>query len=128
MESLVKEKLNELMAMGCLQPDDPKFEFFKTKIVPSVVNEWISPSGRNSHSYRCPFDRCAILVSRSKSLERHLREQHYNEMPLGVFGKQTSFQCIPCDLYFRRYEHLRQHLEGRKHLKTLIGKGSRRFK
>ena len=116
----VNNLINELLAMGCLQPDDPKFNFFKKVIVPSVVNEWISPSGVNSHSYRCPFDKCAVLVSRSKNLERHFREQHYSQIPLGVFGKQSSQKCTPCGQTFKRLEHLRTHLDGRKHLKRII--------
>ncbi|CAF1028385.1 unnamed protein product [Brachionus calyciflorus] len=116
-------KISELIAMGCLQPDDPKFNIFKKRIVPSLVNEWITPKGVNSHSFRCPFDSCAVLVSRSQLMERHLREQHYDEIPIGVFGKIKSHNCNPCGQTFKRLEHLYKHLSGRKHLKTLISQG-----
>ena len=123
----VEKRINELMAMGCLQPDDPKFEFFKKIVVPSVVNEWITPKGVNSHSYRCPFESCAVLVSRSLLMERHLKEQHYTEIPCGVFGTLKSFVCNPCGQSFKRREHLLKHLAGRKHLKTLISLGLGNF-
>lgn len=120
----VNDKIADLLAMGCLQPDDPQFEFFKQTIVPSVVNEFILPSGLNSHSYMCPFQSCGVLVSSSKVLERHLREKHYDEIPRGVFGIRNIFKCVPCGQTFKRHEHLTTHNEGRKHLKNMITQGS----
>ena len=119
----VNDKIADLLAMGCLQPDDPNFDFFKQKIVPAVVNEFILPSGLNSHSYRCPFETCGVLVSRSSILERHLREKHYEEIPTGVFGIRNSYKCIPCGQTFKRQEHLNTHYDGRKHLKNVISQG-----
>lgn len=119
----VEQKISELIAMGCLQPDDEKFQFFKNVIVPSVVHEWITPRGINSHSYRCPFETCAVLVSRGQLLERHLREQHYTQIPIGVFGTLNSYNCKTCGQTFKRLEHLNKHLAGIKHLKTLVSQG-----
>ena len=119
----VQKKINELVATGYLKYDDPKFNFFKERIVPSVVNKWITPRGVNSHSFKCPFEQCAALFSRSRSLERHLREQHYEQIPKGVFGYLNNHKCIPCDRSFIRLEHWNQHLTGRKHLRALIVQG-----
>lgn len=119
----VEKKIDELIAMGCLQPDDEKFNFFKNVVVPSVVNEWITPKGVNSHSFRCPFETCAVLVSRGQLLERHLREQHYKDLPIGVFGTLNSHICKTCGQTFKRLEHLYKHFTGRKHLKSLISQG-----
>ncbi|CAF0837365.1 unnamed protein product [Brachionus calyciflorus] len=119
----IQDKINELMAMGCLQPDDPKFDFFKRQIVPAVVNEYITPTGITSHSFKCPFENFAVLVSKGNILERHLREKHYEEIPIGVFGRLKTYKCSPCNQDFKRREHLNRHLEGRRHLKNIISQG-----
>ena len=119
----VQNKIKELVAMGFLKEDDSKFIFFKENIIPSVVNNWITPKGVNSHSFRCPFEQCAFLVSRSRLLEKHLREQHSDLIPQGVFGYLNNHMCIPCGRSFSILEHWNQHLIGRKHLKKLIIQG-----
>lgn len=127
MTNIIDQRLEKLIAMGCLQPDDEKFEFFKSTVLPCVIFEWITPQGINSHSFRCPFDSCAVLISNSQILERHLREKHFEEIPNGVFGNRNKFSCNTCGTKFTRYEHFKRHNNGLKHLKTVVSKGMKLF-
>lgn len=120
----VERKLNELLANGSLSKSDPKYNFFKDEILPSVVLQWILPNGENSFHFKCPFKNCQSLCSRSVLMERHLKEQHHDQIPLNVFGFKSTYQCNVCsNQVFKRYEHLKTHKKGKKHLKMLIQTG-----
>lgn len=120
----VERKLNELLANGSLSKNDPKFESFKDEILPSVVLQWTLPNGKNSFQFKCPFKNCQSLCSRSVLMERHLKEQHHDQIPINVFGFKSSFQCNICsNQVFKRFEHLKSHKNGNKHLKQIIQSG-----
>ena len=101
--------IDDLINYGHLPVDDPKFNFFTEKIIPSVVNIWITPKGVNSHSFRCPFEKCAVLVCRSVLLERHLFEEHYDELPKGVFDYLYHHECMACGRSFVSEDHYERH-------------------
>lgn len=106
---LVQSKINELIYFGRLNVNDHKYKYFVNSIIQSVVYEWILPNGHSSNSFRCPFDDCEALTSTSKLMEKHLRREHYDEIPYGVFGVMNKFYCYECHTSFEYYEHYRYH-------------------
>ena len=120
----VASKLKSLIAQQVISRDDPQYDTFANVILPACYTTWVTPSGIQSHKYRCPFADCYTLLSKEVYIVRHLREQHYDQLPSGVFGQNASIFCHLCGYGpFKRHENYKLHLNGLTHLKSLIRAG-----
>jgi hypothetical protein len=93
------------------------------QILPSVVNQFIDvEKGERTFYWRCPFDKCKEICATSSFIERHMREQHYEEIPIGVFGERSEYNCKLCTRTkpFKRREHFLKHKQSLKHLEVAI--------
>ncbi len=89
--------------------ESEKYIHWKNFIVPSCIFE-------NEYS-ACIF--CRRKIKSSYAMRRHYNEQHYDEIPDGIFGSKTEYECVKCDFRFARSIHLKQHLTSDFHLKNL---------
>lgn len=114
----ITQRLFELLANGSIKLSDPNYKFFKEEVLPSLTFQYVTPEGEKTYHYRCPFNACQTLCSTTSLLERHFREQHYDQLPKDVFGEKKTFHCRICNKFFKRHEHLKMHNKAKKHLKV----------
>jgi hypothetical protein len=86
------------------------------QVAPSCVfRHRCSEYGQTSF-FKCCFSNCATPVSSQYALIRHYREQHYSQIPPGIFGNLVLYSCNACGLQFKREEHLNQHFSSLGHI------------
>ncbi|CAF1028403.1 unnamed protein product [Brachionus calyciflorus] len=105
----VEEYIEFLEFYNRLSSDDPLYENFTKKIVPSLIYEYNLPNGAKTNCYKCPFETCRIFFSRDYLLETHLVDQHYDEIPKGVFGIKDKFICEMCYCKFKSFKAFKSH-------------------
>jgi hypothetical protein len=107
-------KMNEFVLRYTSENMDTESEqymFWRTHVVPSCVQE------NSGAKFICVF--CSKEISSACGIRRHYREQHYNDMPEGIFGSKIIFECKQCDLKFNRKPHLTNHLQSELHQKSM---------
>lgn len=97
-----------------------------THVAPSCVYRYRRADFGQTGFYACCFQNCHTLVSSQFTLIRHYRTQHYNRIPVGIFGAIILHKCYPCKLEFKRVHLLNQHLMSPIHIKRMcmLGKNS----
>ena len=96
-----------------VSPDDPLLPYWLLHVAPSCVYP-ILVDGRPSF-YRCCFKDCERPVNSQFALIRHYKEQHYHQIPQGIFGEITYFPCTPCKVIYKRLDHLKSHQASQTH-------------
>lgn len=86
------------------------------QVAPSCVYRYRSGDFGQTLFYRCCFTSCLRPVSSQFALMRHYREQHYNQIPEGIFGVLQVFKCIACATEFKREDHLKLHYQSVSHI------------
>ena len=95
------------------------------QVAPSCVfRHRCSEYGQTSF-FKCCFSTCATPVSSQYALIRHYREQHYSQIPPGIFGNLVLHSCNACGLQFKREEHLNQHFSSLSHITHMAMLGTR---
>ena len=94
-----------------------------TQIVPSCVYRHRSNTFGQTGFYICCFSNCARPVSSQFALIRHYREQHFSQMPPGIFGQIVFYNCDICGLQFKRETHLNTHLNSLAHIAKMAQNG-----
>jgi hypothetical protein len=84
--------------------------FWKMQVVQSCVQE------NKGAKFICVY--CSKEISSACGIRRHYREQHFDNIPEGVFGSKIIFECKQCDLMFKRQPHLTNHLLSEMHQKS----------
>lgn len=102
---MLKEKIDFLIENGLLKTDDPMYHLFVTNIVPNVVFKTFG------HWYDCAFDLCDFKANTGESIEIHLRDDHYDQIPNGVFGEKQMFKCKECRQSFEGFNKYKVHRE-----------------
>ncbi len=92
-------------------------------VAPSCVFRHRSTEFGQTSFFRCCFPNCATPLSSQFALIRHYREQHYSQIPAGIFGTQVIFNCVACGLQFKREEHLNQHFSSLGHITKMAMRG-----
>lgn len=92
-------------------------------VAPSCVFRHRSTEFGQTSFFRCCFANCATPVSSQFALIRHYREQHYSQMPPGIFGTLVIFNCAACGVSFKREEHLNQHFSSLGHITQMALRG-----
>ncbi|CAF1126874.1 unnamed protein product [Brachionus calyciflorus] len=105
----VEDYIDFLKFYNRLHPQDPLYDNFTKNILPSCVSEYKLPNGANTNSFKCPFEACAIFFSRGHLLEAHFIDEHYDEIPIGVFGIKTVFICEMCYCKFKSFKAFKSH-------------------
>ena len=106
-------KMNEFVLRYTSENMDTKsmqYMFWKMQVVPSCVQE------NNGDKFICVF--CSKEISSACGIRRHYREQHFDNIPEGVFGSKIIFECKQCDLLFKRQPHFTNHLLSEMHQKS----------
>ena len=106
-------KMNEFVLRYTSENMDTKsmqYMFWKMQVVPSCVQE------NNGAKFICVF--CSKEISSACGIRRHYREQHFDNIPEGVFGSKIIFECKQCDLLFKRQPHFTNHLLSEMHQKS----------
>ena len=57
------------------------------------------------------------------ALIRHYKEQHFAQMPPGIFGDIVFFNCELCGFQFKRAAHLNAHLGSLNHIEKMAQNG-----
>lgn len=97
-----------------------------TRIVPSCVYRHRSDYVQTGY-YLCCFSKCMVPVSSQFALIRHYREQHFTQMPPGIFGQIVIYNCEICRMQFKRQSHLNTHLTSLTHISKMAQNGKRCF-
>lgn len=88
-----------------------------TRVVPSCVYRQRSDFVQTGY-YNCCFE-CMFSVSCHFDLIRHYREQHFAQMPPGIFGERVIYYCEICRMHFMRESHLNTHLISIPHISKM---------
>lgn len=93
-------------------------------IVPSCVFRYRSSQYGQTSYFLCCFEGCAIPLSSQFAIIRHYREQHFEDMPIGIFGQIERHVCTACRVEFKRKQHLNQHMTTITHITrmAMLGK------
>lgn len=119
-DNVLQQEIRRLRQINKLKEDDKHYKVFINKILPSCLFRW-HVNGRDTHKYVCPFKDCYQVSSETRYAKRHMREQHYNDIPEGVFNTNYNEMCKTCEAGpFLRKEHLKSHLQSRSHLNKMI--------
>lgn len=86
------------------------------QVAPSCVFRHRCTEYGQTSFFKCCFSHCATPVSSQYALIRHYREQHYAQLPPGIFGDLVLYKCNACGLQFKREEHLNQHFSSLGHI------------
>ena len=103
--------------------DDPLLPYWLLHVAPSCVYP-IMVDGRPSF-HRCCFRDCAQPVNSQFALIRHYKEQHYHQIPQGIFGEIVYFPCKPCKVLYKRLDHLKSHQTSQTHKAIMARLGDR---
>ena len=121
---ILEREINRLIQNKMLNEDDERYEIFVGTILPSCLFHHIGKNRNVFPNYMCPFKNCHKLLSRKVFAIRHMREQHYFELPLGVFNKNENDFCDICDAGpFIRKEHFTQHKKSNNHIYKAVKAG-----
>ena len=80
--------------------DEIKYAFWEDKVVSSCIS-------KTNGKYKCVF--CDKYLIYASALKRHYCENHFNDIPEGIFGSEPIFSCKNCDLSFKRKHSLHCH-------------------
>ncbi len=94
-----------------METESEQYMFWKTHVVPSCVQE------NSGAKFTCVF--CSKEISSASGIRRHYREQHFDDMPEGIFGSKVILECKQCDIKFNRQPHLVNHLSSELHMKNI---------
>lgn len=94
-----------------------------TEIVPSCVYKHRSSRFGQTGFYTCCFRYCARPVSSQFALIRHYKEQHFSQMPPGIFGEIVFYNCQLCGFQFKRAAHLNAHFGSLNHIEKMAQNG-----
>lgn len=115
--------LNIIGGQHDLGDDAELMRFWLTKIVPSCVYKYRSGDFGQTGFYICCFRNCARPLSSQFALIRHYKEQHFHQMPPGIFGEIVIFKCDLCGFEFKRAAHLNAHFGSLAHIEKMAQNG-----
>jgi hypothetical protein len=101
-----KKKIVLRFTNSTININTEKYAYWKNFIVPSCILE-------NGYS-QCVF--CHRTLKSAFAMRRHYNEQHHDNIPEGIFGSKTEYECVECDLKFTRKFQLKHHLTSDFHL------------
>ncbi|TAK57430.1 hypothetical protein EPO17_01960, partial [Patescibacteria group bacterium] len=122
----VIEGYSEIASILIEQQADDRADLMRTwlcHVAPSCVFRHRSTDFGQTSFFRCCFRNCATPLSSQFALIRHYREQHYSQIPPGIFGTQVIFNCDACGMSFKREEHLNQHFSSLGHITQMAMRG-----
>lgn len=111
-----------------LNNDDERASLMRVwlcQVAPSCVFRHRCTDYGQTSFFKCCFASCSTPVSSQYALIRHYREQHYSQIPTGIFGNLVLHSCNACGLQFKREEHLNQHFSSLGHITHMAMLGSR---
>ena len=109
-----------------VNPDDPLLSFWLLQVAPSCVYP-VMEAGRPRY-YQCCFKKCKAAISSQFAMIRHYKEQHYYEIPAGIFGEIVLYPCKPCKVMYKRLDHLKSHQASNSHKSIMARLGDQQCK
>lgn len=84
---ILQKEFIDRYCLNMTDKSDSLFKFWCEKIVPSCI-----PDCNIDGNLECVF--CSKCFNRTATINRHYREQHYNQIPEGLFYFLNDISCL----------------------------------